>query len=374
MWAIGALVALSAAIASPANAQTAPEPGPGSTTATTVAPSGPTVQAIGVSGFVANEKSQPLAGICVAFYVSATSVPAGSTLTLGDGSWSSPPSIVAGPSKIVAFRPTVVGDCTSAPKITGPVPEWYADVAVTVPLTPPAAPPATDVADNTTNVAICLGRTTLYSGTCTATPRPSGTGVISGIVVKTGALPVDQACVLAYLADPAVAAYVGITDAQGKYSITGLPIGRLFVVGALPPFNVGQGPCVLPDGPLPTFAAGELQPVWFAGVWLNTAAAALDSNPYTYAVSVGATAVADGATAIDACLSNAAGTVVPRPACTAAVTVVTAAAATATTIPAASLAHTGSQDPVTPAAFGAVLIALGVAFVIGARRRAAGST
>jgi hypothetical protein len=340
MWAIGALVALSAAIASPANAQTAPEPGPGSTTTTTVAPSGPTVQAIGVSGFVANEKSQPLAGICVAFYVSATSVPAGSTLTLGDGSWSSPPSIVAGPSKIVAFRPTVVGDCTSAPKITGPVPEWYADVAVTLPLTPPAAPPATDVADTTTNVAICLGRTTLYSGTCTATPRPSGTGVISGIVVKTGPLP----------------------------------IGRLFVVGALPPFNVGQGPCVLPDGPQPTFAAGELQPVWFAGVWLNPAAAALDSNPYTYAVSVGATPVADGATAIDACLSNSAGTVVPRPACTAAATAVTAAAATATTIPAASLAHTGGRDPVTPAALGAVLLALGMACVIGARRRVAGSS
>ncbi len=94
----------------------------------------------------------------------------------------------------------------------------------------------------------------------------------------------------------------------------------LLVIGVIPPFDVGFGPC-RSQGPPPVPAAGQLQPEFYADTWVNLADQALLSDPYGwghgprrpkhhYSRSAG----------IDVCLTTDPGTVVPRPSCDGATT------------------------------------------------------
>jgi hypothetical protein len=136
-----------------------------------------------------------------------------------------------------------------------------------------------------------------------------------------------------------------MTDAQGNWSISGLPTGFNVVVGFVPFFNGSGGPCQN-DGPPPVPQAGQLQPVFYSNIWANLADPNLLNDPYTWAVDHGATVFSAPTANVDACITDAAGTVVPRPSCTLSVPAVVATSST--TPPAAgpsaspSLAFTGA--------------------------------
>lgn len=396
-------IASAAASATLAGAQTTDPTEPATTTTTTAGPTttlagspttsgAPAVAAAGtISGWVANgETSQPLDGICVVFYTVDGIAWDGATITNGDGFWSFTPA-VSGPQRISVFRPSVAGDCDSLPLATGPAPEWVYDVSLTPvdPRTATPPPEAAMVVDGTDRVDICLGDTTEFRGGCDR--RLTGTGTLAGTVVEMGERPVDAACiyVMTELPGDSDVGWGAMTDASGHWQVNGLPTDRSYYVGVIAPFVTSAGPCQTDNGPPPAPAAGELQPEFYANVWVDLGSPELDGDPAGVAAKSGAVAVTVGTTDVDVCLTTDPGNA-PRPECTATTSDTTpvdsggtgGAAATATTAtgettvsqaPAATAASgtlplTG-RDPAGPAAVGAGLVVAGFAAVLASRRR-----
>ena len=80
---------------------------------------------------------------------------------------------------------------------------------------------------------------------------PLGSVSLSGHVVTTDNVPVNQACVFILANPPTV--FGTVTDADGNWTVTDLPDDYNFVVGVIPPFDGQGGPCQS-NGPPPTRA------------------------------------------------------------------------------------------------------------------------
>ncbi len=284
----------------------------------------------------------------------------GFQITNGDGSWSFAPG-TSEDQQLAFFRPSVQGDCTSTPQFSGPVPEWFEDVKLgfSDPMKATPDPNAKFVSDGSSGLMICLGENELYTGGCSpkgGDRQPTGPGKLSGRVVQPGDLPVAQACVF-LLPKGGDGGWPAITDAEGRWSITDLPTDMSFVVGVVPPFDTGQGPCKFDEGPPPVPPAGGLQPEWYANAWINLASPDLDNDVYAYAVSTGAEPVVANDAELDVCLTTDPGGTTARAACE-----VAAAEAVAGTLP-----LTG-HDTTVPALAGSVVLLVGLALVAGARR------
>jgi hypothetical protein len=260
----------------------------------------------------------------------------------GDGTWSFTTS-ESGPFNL-AFYTTTNGDC-SQPILPTPVPSWYINQPLSGTdenvITPPKG--ATTVDAGTSGIVACLGETALPTAACAV---PSA--VLSGHVDTTGPVPLANVCVFA-LDTSGNGVALAMTDAQGNWSISGLPAAFNVVVAFIPFFGGTGNPCgqnSSSGGGPPVPPAGALQPVFYGNIWINLADPALQNNPYTWAVAHGAIALSAPTANVDACITNAAGTVVPRPSCTPSVPAVVANSPTtpAATVPSASplLAFTGA--------------------------------
>jgi hypothetical protein len=258
---------------------------------------------------VASLNHHPLIGICVLFDDTGSDPPAlvGTTQSGVDGSFSFR-ALPAHAYDVGFFAPSRPGDCSSSPVATSPAPAWYRNVALSPSLVPPVT--ATPVAAGTQNLDVCLG------------PRNSGDGCVSiaaggtitGTVLTVGGIPEPGACIVVFAASMPTGPFGGaITDAQGTYTLGGLPDATDLTAGFVPPFTGPGGPCDL-SMPPPAPPPGALQPVWSGNVFFNLDDPALGPNPYAASLAQGAQIVHTGDT-VDACLTNALATQVPRPPC-----------------------------------------------------------
>jgi hypothetical protein len=169
---------------------------------------------------------------------------------------------------------------------------------------------------------------------------------LSGHVDTTGPVPLANVCV--FVVDASGNGAQTTTDAQGNWSVSGLPAGFNVVVVFVPFFSGTKGPCQGNGGgsgpPVP--GPGQLQPVFYGNIWANLADPSFLNDPYTWGVPRGAITLSAPTANVDACITNAAGTVVPRPSCspTAAVVAANAPTTPAAAAPSASplLAFTGA--------------------------------
>jgi hypothetical protein len=213
-------------------------------------------------------------------------------------------------------------------------------------------------------VLACLGATALPTTACVIPD-----GVVAGSIDTAGPAPLADVCVL--LLD-ATGNGIGatISNANGNWTITGLPHVFNAVLAFLPGASDPNSPCAAnSNGPPAIPAPGELQPIFYNNIWVDLADPVLLNGPYQWAVAHGATPLTAGASGINVCISTAPGTTLPRPNCT------TPAAAALPNIAAGAsggnepLANTGT--PITPMlSTGIGLTILGVLLlVLLARRR-----
>jgi hypothetical protein len=283
-----------------------------------------------------------IANSCVVFSPVASPGTTNFTNVNGDSSWSFTTS-ETGPFNL-AFYTTANGDC-SQPIQANPVPSWYINQPVTGTdahtITPAAG--SISVAAGVSGVIACLGASALPTTAC-ATPD----GALSGTVLTSGPKPLANVCVIA-LDNESNGVGVAVSDGDGNWSVTGLPHAFRVVVVFLPGANDPGSPCAGGNGPPPVPAAGALQPVFYNNGWINLADPTLLNDPYAWVVAHGATLLTASSNAINACITTAPGTVIPRPSCTPA------------TLPAASIALPATGAPGAPLlASGASLTLLGV--------------
>jgi hypothetical protein len=200
----------------------------------------------------------PIRNSCVAWRSRSRSVTfpgsQGTTRVDDRGSWSFK-SEDPGPF-FVAFYVTD-GDCSQGAVLTGSEnyrAAWYRGHPF-IGTNPNADPPAEadPVAAGSSDIIACLAKQNVLATEC-ATPNTT----VSGRVVSFGPRPVLQACIAALGAD---SNDLGVTmsDADGRWTLTGLPINYDFVVLVLPRFRSSRGPCDS-DGPPPVPPPGGLQP------------------------------------------------------------------------------------------------------------------
>ena len=141
------------------------------------------------------------------------------------------------------------------------------------------------------------------------------TTTLSGRVVEKGPVPVSQACIFAL--GPSGPVGQTITGEDGRWTITDLPIEFPFVIGVIPPFDIGLGPCRPEDGPPPVPPAGHSTGDVYQHLG-DLADQALLSDPYGWGTARGAQSITNTRSGIDVCLTTDPGTVIPRPSCDAA--------------------------------------------------------
>jgi hypothetical protein len=186
-------------------------------------------------------------------------------------------------------------------------------------------------------------------------------------VITEGGAPVSQACIYILTSPPFV--IPTLTDSAGQWQVTGLPDNYSYAIGVIPPFDLGFGPCTN-NGPPPIPGPGELQPVFIGDIWVDLSDPNLTGglqDPFTFAVNAGATVFTGSNTGLQACLSTAPGSVVPRPPCIAAVTTTTTTAVQSTTTTAEILPVTGSSASPWLAAGSLLLMSGLVALALGGR-------
>ena len=300
----------------------------------------------------------PIANSCVVFSPVASPGQTNYDSTNGDGSWSFTTD-ENGPFNL-AFYTTANGDC-SQPILPNPVPSWYINQPLTGTdehtITPP--PGAAAVPGGASGIIACLGATALPTAACVVPD-----GVLSGTVDTTGPVPLADVCVV-MLDSQGNGVGEAISDANGNWSITGLPRTYNVVVVFLPGASDPGSPCANNNGPPPVPAAGALQPVFYNNIWVNLADPALLNDPYTWALAHGATLVTASTTTLDACITTAAGSIVPRPSCTPTTPMTPAGSASGDDV----LANTGT--PIRSLTAGGTVLALLGAFLlqVGRRRR-----
>ena len=154
----------------------------------------------------------------------------------------------------LAFYAAVDGNCGTAIDDSY-LPSWYTNQAFAEGDTNPAAarPPTdsmlTAVNAGESGVVACLGADEIP----TECAVPDAT--LSGRVFGYGPVPINQACIFVFDENNAIGQ--AISDAEGRWSVTGLPNNYPLTVGVLPPFSGTEGPCQFDDGPPPIPAEGE---------------------------------------------------------------------------------------------------------------------
>lgn len=258
--------------------------------------------------------AHPLDGVCVLFDDTGSAPPmeAGFAESAPDGTFSFQ-ALSAHAYDMAFFGPSHPGDCSSPPVAASPAPAWYRNVALSPSLVPPGT--ATPVAAGTQNLDVCLGAR--IPGTDCVSVASGGT--ITGTVLTVGGIPEPGACIVVFAASNLTGPVGGaITDAQGAYTLGGLPDATDLTVGFVPPFTGPGGPCDLSSLPPPP-PPGALQPVLSGDVYFNIADPALGSNPYAASLAQGAQIVHTG-DIVGACLTGAPASQIPRPPCVAAAT------------------------------------------------------
>ncbi|MEQ8842709.1 MAG: hypothetical protein RIB98_17135 [Acidimicrobiales bacterium] len=221
---------------------------------------------------------------------------------------------------------------------------------------------------------------------------PAGSTVLSGRVITDDGAPVPGACI--FVLTPSFV-YPVVADADGEWLVAELADDFEAVLGIFDAFSSASGPCQTEDGPPPAAAPGELQPVFHENVWLDIEDPDLggeNGNPFAYGVASGATLLTGTTSGIVTCLTDAPPNEVPRPDCVLEVTdapttpttttasASTTSTSTTTTAPVttttedpdqAVLAITGSQHAPLFSAVAMGLIMIGIATVVGSRRRSA---
>ena len=226
------------------------------------------------------------------------------------GAWSFDSSRAG--SFFLFFYVASAGNCRNPVDLTY-VPSWFENQPYASgdidPLTalPPVGASLTKVAAGSTGVIACLG-TDALPDTC-AIPDTT----LSGRVVGVGPKPIRLACVLAF----GQAGFLGgaITDADGRWTIPDLPVDAPLMIGVLPPFDLGDGPCVFGDGlPAPP-TEGELQPEFYGNTWIDLADPRLVTQTFAYGVDRGARVLTNSADGINVCLTTDPGNVAFRGSC-----------------------------------------------------------
>ncbi len=262
---------------------------------------------ITTSGFLRDaDTAGPLRDGCVMWRPAGSSESNQIAWVNGDGSWSFSSSS-PGPFDI-GFYARTDSNCNAAIGASY-VPSWYLGKPVTGTDPTQALPAegATPVeAGSSTNA--CLSRTAMV----VSCAEPA---VLSGRVTVPGGGPAPYTCVFAL--GPSGEGQLSVADAGGNWTATGLPNDEQFVVGFIAAFGPPDEPCQV-DGPPPTPPAGALQPVFYRNVWADLATLTADDsqiNAYDWAIEHGAQLVAGNSSDINACLSTAPGSIVPRPDC-----------------------------------------------------------
>ncbi len=318
------------------------------------------------SGFLRDATTgAPIRNSCLAWRsTSVTATATNATINVNEqGRWSFD-SNDPGPFYI-SFYVTDNGDC-SHPVLTGPDnyrASWYQGQPFTG-TDPDTAlpPPAADQVTAGSNITACLGKQNALPTEC-ATPDAT----VSGRVVGFGPVPIFQACIVALGPDGNVS-NVAVSDANGRWTLTGLPINYNFVIAVLPPIQTSRGPCQL-DGPPPAPPPGALQPEFYDDTWADLSDQNLLQNPFGWATDPNsphpAVTLRNSRTGIDVCLTTETGRNTERGSCDPGTPTPTPTP-TATVTP--SVTGTPSTQPVLAATGGPsrLTVALGAALLLGA--------
>jgi len=260
----------------------------------------------------------------------------------------------------ISFYVTDDGDCSHAP-LTGSDnyrASWYRGHPFTG-TNPSTAlpPPGADAVAAGSNVVACLATHNALPTAC-ATPNRTA----SGRVVSFGNAPIDQACIVAIGADDIVSD-PAISNSDGRWTLTGLPINYDYIVIVIPPFQGIRGPCDDTNGPPPGAPAGALQPEFYDDTWADFSDQSLRENPFGWATDPDsphpAVTMRNNRAGIDVCLTTETGRNTERSSCD---------PGTPTPSPTASATASPSTQPTLAATGGPSLLtsALGAALLLGA--------
>ena len=260
----------------------------------------------------------PIRNSCVAWRPKTGTGPNGTTHVDERGRWSFD-AVVPG-SFYIAFYVTEDGDC-SKPVLTGKDnyrASWYRGHPFfgTDPRT--AVPPreGADAVPEGSDIVACLGTQDALPTECTIPDR-----TVSGRVVGVGPVPIGKACIVAIGADSKELGFA-ISDADGRWTMTGLPINYDFIVGVLPPFQTtGRGPCKGGDGDGPPSAPppGALQPEFYDDTWVDLSDQNLQDDPFVWATAPNsphpAVKIRNNRAGINVCLTTETGRDTERGSC-----------------------------------------------------------
>jgi hypothetical protein len=294
-----------------------------------------------------------------------TSTATNGTTRVDEGKWSFDAGD-PGPFYI-AFYVTSDGDCRGV-VLTGPDnyrASWYRAQPFfgTDPST--ALPPrgAAQVTAGSKIVA-CLAKQNALPTECAA---PDTT--VSGRVVSFGPAPVFQACIVAIGANDMEVGFA-ISDADGRWTISGLPINFDYVVGVIPPFRTREGPCTGTNGPPPAPPPGALQPEFYDDTWADLSDPILDEFPFTWATDPNsphpAVVLRNSRIGIDVCLTIETGRATQRSSCDPATPTTAPTESDSDTDSKAALAATGGPSPLLPALAAAMVV--GAVVILGRAR------
>jgi hypothetical protein len=188
----------------------------------------------------------------------------------------------------IAFYVTADKNCDAGPVLTGNDnyrASWYNGQPFTGTDPKKAEPPEkrrTKLVFAGSNIEACLATQNAlptWPEDCTIPDRTA-----SGRVVGVGRMPIYQACVVAIGAND-MEVGIAISDAKGRWKMSGLPINYDFIVGVIPPFKTRDGPCAGGDGdgPPPAPPPGALQPEFYDDTWLDFSDPSLDHRPFGWA-------------------------------------------------------------------------------------------
>jgi hypothetical protein len=280
----------------------------------------PLAPADGVSGVLRDATTgAPIANSCVAYRpTSVTSTATNGTTRVGDkGEWTID-EVNPGPFYI-GFYVTEDGDCSHAP-LTGPDnyrASWYRGHPFLGANPSLALPPRdADPVAAGSNIVACLGTDNALPTACTTPNRTA-----SGRVVGFGPKPIFRACIVAIGANDTELGFA-MSDADGRWKLSGLPINYDYIVGVIPPFQTSDGPCKTGagEGPPPAPRSGALQPEFYDDTWVDLSDPSL-RNGSTFAWATDpdsphpAVALRNNRTGIDFCLTTETGRDTERGSC-----------------------------------------------------------
>jgi hypothetical protein len=270
----------------------------------------------------------------------------------------------------IAFYVTADGNCDAGTVLTGKDDyraSWYSGQPFTGTDPKTAQPPekrSTKLVDAGSDIVACLATQNALPTSPTECTIPDVT--VSGRVVGFGPMPIFQACVVAFGANDMELGHA-ISDADGRWKMSGLPIDYDFIVGVVPPFRTREGPCAGGDGDgfPPAPPPGALQPEFFEDTWADLSDQNLRRAPFAWATDPNsphpAGVMRNNQTGIDVCLTTETGRATERSSCDPATPTPTPTPTPivvgSDTDAGAALAATGGPSPLLPPIGAAMVLA-----------------